>query len=80
VGTRTAADGASAQLIVADALAARTTVAGGVRSAEESRSEGESGVGWPTPPPPEDGGLGWPRTSATPSGMRTGSPAGACSG
>jgi hypothetical protein len=60
VGKHTAVEGASADPIVADALASRATGAGGVHHADSARAEGESGLGWPAPPAPGGGGLGWP--------------------
>jgi hypothetical protein len=58
VGRHAAADGASAHPIVADALAHRDGGALAAHSAE--RADGESGLGWPAPPPQEGGGPGWP--------------------
>jgi hypothetical protein len=60
VGKHTAADGASAHPIVAAALVHRTTGPGGLHHAADSRGAQQSDLGWPAPPPPEDGGLGWP--------------------
>jgi hypothetical protein len=57
VGKHAAAKGASADPIVAAALASRHDHSGGVHSAEVA---GESPVGWPAPPRPGGGGLGWP--------------------
>jgi hypothetical protein len=65
VGRHAAADGASAHPIVAAALASRLAEAGGVRSADGARAAGESPVGWPGPPTPEGGGLGWPADADT---------------
>jgi hypothetical protein len=53
VGKHSAPEGASADPIVADALAARSTSA-------VHHAAGESPVGWPAAPAPERGGLGWP--------------------
>jgi hypothetical protein len=62
VGKHTAADGASAHPIVAAAaLVHRTAGPGGRHPAAGARAAQESGLGWPAPPPPEGGGVGWPR-------------------
>jgi hypothetical protein len=49
---------------VADALARRSARAAdqsaGVVQHAGAVAEGESGIGWPAPPLPERGGLGWP--------------------
>jgi len=63
VGEHTASDGAAVHPIVAGSLTSR---AGGVHHTDGSRAEaagadGERGLGWPAPPRPEGGGLGWPR-------------------
>jgi hypothetical protein len=57
VGKHAAAKGASADPIVAAALASRPEHAGGAHSADGA---GESPVGWPAAPVPGGGGLGWP--------------------
>jgi len=53
VGKHAAPEGASADPIVAEALASRS------RSAVHHAAV-EGPVGWPGPPAPEGGGLGWP--------------------
>jgi hypothetical protein len=58
VGKHTAAEGASADPIVADALASRSAGAG--HSADGARATQERGIGWPATPAPRGGGLGWP--------------------
>jgi hypothetical protein len=54
VGKHAAPEGASADPIVAEALAHRPTEA-------VHHAAAESPVGWPAPPAPEGGGLGWPK-------------------
>jgi len=61
VGKHAAPEGASADPIVADALASRSTPA--VRHAAE-----EGPVGWPGTPAPEGGGLGWPADAGSSEG------------
>jgi hypothetical protein len=53
VGKHAAPEGASADPIVAEALAHRST-----RPVHHAAAEGT--VGWPGTPAPEGGGLGWP--------------------
>jgi hypothetical protein len=53
VGKHAAPEGASADPIVAEALAHRSTPA-------VHHAAGEGPVGWPGTPAPEGGGLGWP--------------------
>jgi hypothetical protein len=60
VGKHAAAEGASADPIVAAALASRNEHAAAVHSADGAGTAGESPVGWPAPPVPDGGGLGWP--------------------
>jgi hypothetical protein len=59
VGKHAAPDGASAHPLVAAALASRGDGSGTHREGDE-RPGTESEVGWPVPPAPEGGGLGWP--------------------
>jgi hypothetical protein len=60
VGKHAAADGSGVDPLVEAALARRAPDAEGVHhhGAESPSSEGE--VGWPSPPAPGGGGLGWP--------------------
>jgi hypothetical protein len=58
VGKHTAAGGAS-DPIVAAALASRPAHDSGAHAADGARAE-EHPVGWPAPPAPGGGGLGWP--------------------
>jgi hypothetical protein len=60
VGKHAAAKGASADPLVAAALASRPEHAGGAHSADGADAAGESPVGWPGPRAPGGGGLGWP--------------------
>ena len=53
MGKHAAPEGASADPIVADALASRSTRA-------VHHAAAEAPVGWPGTPAPEGGGLGWP--------------------
>jgi hypothetical protein len=53
VGKHAAPEGASADPIVAEALAHRS-------APPVHHAAAESPVGWPDPPAPEGGGLGWP--------------------
>jgi hypothetical protein len=59
VGKHAAPEGASADPIVADALAHRSSPA-------VHHSAAESPVGWPGTPAPEGGGLGWPADADRP--------------
>jgi hypothetical protein len=59
VGRHSAPAGASADPIVADALAHRASGPAAVHSADGPRAAEESGVGWPAPAREGDG-LGWP--------------------
>jgi hypothetical protein len=59
VGKHAAPDGASAHPLVAAALASRGDEGGSHREGQERPGSG-SEVGWPAPPAPEGGGLGWP--------------------
>jgi hypothetical protein len=63
VGRHTAADGASRDPLVAAALAHRPADAPSAH--RDGASAGESGLGWPGPPPGPDRGLGWPGDLAT---------------
>jgi hypothetical protein len=69
VGKHAAPDGAAPHPLVSEALAHRTDRPGA------AHSEG-SGVGWPAPPPPDDGALGWPQDPSTRESQAGGSPAG----
>ncbi|MCA0145997.1 hypothetical protein [Blastococcus sp. LR1] len=63
MGRHTAADGASADPLVAAALAQRPAAGTGAHHGIDQASSGEGGLGWPTAPEspePGDGGLGWP--------------------
>jgi hypothetical protein len=68
VGKHAAPEGSAVHPIVADALARRAETAADGHG--EPTSAGRSGpVGWPAPPAPGGGGLGWPardRTDAHP--------------
>jgi len=53
VGKHAAPEGAAPHPLVSEALAHRTDSPGGAHSEERA-------VGWPAPPPPDGGGVGWP--------------------
>jgi len=67
VGKHAAPEGAAPHPLVSEALAHRTERARGSATegaaSEGAASEGE--VGWPGPPVPDGGGLGWPKDVAT---------------
>ena len=62
VGKHAAPEGAAPHPLVSEALAHRTERSRG-SATEGAASEGE--VGWPGPPVPDGGGLGWPKDVAT---------------
>jgi hypothetical protein len=68
VGKHEAPDGAAPDPLVSEALAHRTDHAGGAHSEERE-------LGWPAPPPPDGGGLGWPADPSTGQSRAGGSPA-----
>jgi hypothetical protein len=57
VGKHAAPEGSAVDPIVAGALARR---AGEGSDEEQTPAERTGPVGWPAPPAPDDGGLGWP--------------------
>jgi hypothetical protein len=59
VGKHAAPEGASVHPLVGAALASRDAEGGSHREGQERPGSG-SEVGWPAPPAPEGGGLGWP--------------------
>ncbi len=65
MGKHAAAEGASADPIVAAALAARPVETGAAHAVESPRADGENPLGWPAPPAPGGGGLGWPADANT---------------
>jgi hypothetical protein len=58
VGKHAAPEGASAHPLVTAALASRPSA--GAHSHDGQGEGGSSEVGWPAPPAPGGGGLGWP--------------------
>jgi hypothetical protein len=61
VGKHAAPEGASGDPLVIAALASRPQGAAHSHDGQgENRPGGESEVGWPAPPAPDGGGLGWP--------------------
>ncbi|MCW2742986.1 MAG: uncharacterized protein JWR45_3408 [Blastococcus sp.] len=60
MGKHSAADGDSADPIVAAALGSRAAESHAVHSADEPPVTEEGPVGWPGAPAPGGGGLGWP--------------------
>ena len=65
MGKHAAAEGSSADPIVAAALAARPAETGGAHFADRAPADGENPLGWPAAPAPGGGGLGWPADADT---------------
>ena len=59
VGKHAAPDGSAVHPLVADALARRAS-GGADGQGEQAPAERTGRVGWPAPPAPGGGGLGWP--------------------
>ena len=74
MGKHAAAEGASADPIVAAALALRPAETGGAHVADGARADGESPLGWPAAPAPGGGGLGWPADADTAAPAETDAP------